>query len=113
MGLERGTTLTYISRPNHGGGCVLTVLELEEFRRNVRQFGQSCRGEWYVYVDGPLFGIRVRLEENATDYLHARCHQTRSGVAVLYYSSNPALHTCYFAGFYEQGEQANYKRWRW
>jgi hypothetical protein len=40
---------------------MITLEDLEALRRQVRRYGQDGPGDWYLYFDGPLFGIRVRL----------------------------------------------------
>ena len=77
---------------------MLTIEELEALRRNARRYGQNGPGDWYLYFDGPLFGIRVRLPESATDYVHSWCAPGRTGPVVVNYVANPALHRCFFHG---------------
>ena len=77
---------------------MLTLDELEALRRRVRLHGQGGRGDWYLYADGPLFGIRVRLPENEIGGIHSWCAPGTSGAVVVSYTSNPALHRCFFAG---------------
>lgn len=80
-------------------GTMLTVEEIEDLRRSVRRYGRDGAGDWYLYVvDGPLFGIHVRLRPSATDYIHSWCALGKAGPVVVDYTANPALHLCFFHG---------------